>query len=117
MNPRERILAILNRQPVDRVPVELWYTPEIAGALRNRFGVQDDFITGQALGLDKIVCDFMDYKTGGGGRMRGFPPNNGVFWGGGSQPTTLLPNHWNEIFNFGYSFHSPSTSWEKATSG
>jgi uroporphyrinogen decarboxylase len=68
MNPRQRIMATLNRQPVDRLPVDLWHTPEIAVALRKHFGVQDDFATWQALGLDKIVWDFMDYKTDGGER-------------------------------------------------
>jgi uroporphyrinogen decarboxylase len=68
MNSRERILAVLNRQPVDRLPVDLWHTPEIAAALREHFGVRDDFAMWQALGLDKIVWDFMDYKTDGGER-------------------------------------------------
>lgn len=36
MNSRERILAVLNRQPVDRLPVDLWYTPEI-GAIVEGF--------------------------------------------------------------------------------
>src|SRR5512140_3789086 len=68
MNSRERVLAILNRQPVDRLPVDLWHTPEIAAALRAHFGVQDDFAMWQALGLDKIVWDFMEYKTDGSQR-------------------------------------------------
>lgn len=63
MYSRERILATLNRQPVDRLPVDLWHTPEIAAALRRHFGVEDDFAMWQALGLDKIVWDFMEYKT------------------------------------------------------
>jgi len=29
MNSNERILAVLNRQPMDRLPVDLWHTPEI----------------------------------------------------------------------------------------
>ena len=57
MTPKERILAILNRQPVDRLPVDLWHTPEIAAALRNHFKVADDFAMWRALGLDKIVWD------------------------------------------------------------
>lgn len=68
MTPKERILAVLNRQPVDRLPVDLWHVPEIAVALRRHFGVQDDFEMWRALGLDKIVWDFMDYKTDGGER-------------------------------------------------
>jgi uroporphyrinogen decarboxylase len=66
MTPKERILAILNRQPVDRIPVDLWHTPEIAAALRRHFGVADDFAMWRALGLDKIVWDFIDYQTEAG---------------------------------------------------
>ncbi len=68
MNSKERILAVLNRQPVDRLPVDLWHTPEIAAALRRHFGVADDFDMWRALGLDKVVWDFMDYRTDAGER-------------------------------------------------
>lgn len=71
MTPRERILATLNRQPTDRTPVDLWHTPEIAAALRQRLGVADDFALWRALGLDKIVWDFMDYRTDAGERAGG----------------------------------------------
>ena len=71
MTPKERILAILNRQPVDRLPVDLWHTPEIAAALRNHVQVADDFAMWRALGLDKIVWDFMDYRTEAGERAGG----------------------------------------------
>lgn len=68
MTPRERVLAVLNRQPVDRLPVDLWHTPEIAAALRQHFGVADDLAMWRALHLDKIVWDFMDYKMDAGER-------------------------------------------------
>jgi uroporphyrinogen decarboxylase len=71
LTPKERILAVLNRQPVDRLPVDLWHTPEISAALRRHFGVTDDFAMWQALGLDKIVWDFMDYQTDAGERAGG----------------------------------------------
>ena len=71
MTPKERILAVFNRQPVDRLPVDLWLTPEIAAALRNHFNVADDFAMWRALGLDKIVWDFMDYRTEAGERAGG----------------------------------------------
>lgn len=71
MTPKERILALLNRQPVDRLPVDLWHTPEIAAALRAHFNVPDDFAMWHALGLDKIVWDFMDYRTDAGERAGG----------------------------------------------
>ena len=66
MSPKERILAILNRQPVDRIPIDLWHTPEIATLLRQHFGVADDLSLYRAMNLDKIVWDFMEYKTAAG---------------------------------------------------
>jgi uroporphyrinogen decarboxylase len=68
MTPKERVLAVLNRQPVDRLPVDLWHTPEIAAALRTHFKVADDFAMWHALGLDKIVWNFIDYRTDEGER-------------------------------------------------
>ena len=55
MNARERVLAILNREPVDRIPVDIWYTQEIAQVLKRHFGVDDDLALWRALGVDKIV--------------------------------------------------------------
>jgi len=63
MTPKERILAVLCRQPVDRLPIDLWHTPEIGAALRKHCGVEDDLTLYKKLGLDKIVWDFIDYKT------------------------------------------------------
>ena len=68
MTPKNRVLAILHRQPVDRLPVDLWHTPEIAAGLCQHFGVADDFSMWRALGLDKIVWDFIDYRTDRGER-------------------------------------------------
>ncbi len=70
MNAKERILAILDRRPVDRLPVDLWHTPEIAAALRDHFGVQDDLAMYRALGLDKIVWVFMEYQGEQGEKTR-----------------------------------------------
>lgn len=63
MKPKERILAVLDRRPVDRIPVDLWHTPEIGAALRAHFGVDDDLAMYDALGLDKIVWAFVDYAS------------------------------------------------------
>lgn len=71
MTHKERILATLDRRPVDRLPVDLWHTPEVAAALRKHCGVSTDFEMWKALGLDKIVWDFMDYKTDAGQRAGG----------------------------------------------
>jgi uroporphyrinogen decarboxylase len=71
MTPRERILAILNRRPVDRLPVDLWHTPEIGEILRQHCGVTDDLEVYRSLGLDKIVWVFMDYLDADGERTGG----------------------------------------------
>lgn len=55
MNSRQRVLNILNRKDVDRIPVDLWYTPEVAAALKEHFKVDSDLAFYKALGLDKIV--------------------------------------------------------------
>ena len=68
MTHRERILAILDRRPVDRLPVDLWHTPEIGEMLRRHFGVADDLGLYKAMKLDKIVWNFMDYRTDAGER-------------------------------------------------
>jgi uroporphyrinogen decarboxylase len=68
MTPRERVLAVLDRQRVDRLPVDLWHAPEVAAALRRHFGVGDDLSMWQALGLDKIVWDFIEYRAEDGDR-------------------------------------------------
>lgn len=61
-------MAILDRKPVDRIPVDLWHTPEVAAALRAHFAAADDFAMWRALGLDKVVWDFMDYRMPEGDR-------------------------------------------------
>jgi uroporphyrinogen decarboxylase len=68
MTPRERILAVLSRQPVDRLPVDLWHAPEVAAALRRHVGAADDLAMWQALGLDKIAWDFLEYRAEDGDR-------------------------------------------------
>lgn len=68
MGARERVLAVLDRRPTDRTPVDLWHTPEVTAALRAHFGVADDFEMWRALGLDKIVWVFMDYRPADGER-------------------------------------------------
>ena len=68
MTPKQRILAVLQRKPVDRLPVDLWHTPEVGEMLRTHFAVSDDLALYKAMGLDKIVWVFMDYKTDAGER-------------------------------------------------
>jgi len=83
MNSRERILAILNRKPVDRIPVDLWYTPQVGQMLQEHFGSSDDLDLYKAIGLDKIVWVFMDYKSESG-------QTEGAQAGAGAQGTRTM---------------------------
>jgi uroporphyrinogen decarboxylase len=42
MNARERMLAAINREPVDRVPTDFWGTAEVRQRLLERFGTWED---------------------------------------------------------------------------
>ena len=61
MTARERVLATINRKPTDRIPVDVWVTPEVLDALRAHTGVQDELEVYQKLGVDKIVWTFPGY--------------------------------------------------------
>lgn len=53
MNSRERVLAAIDRRPVDRVPTDIWATQEVWNALQARFGTEEEIR--QALHIDGIV--------------------------------------------------------------
>ncbi|HBG27911.1 MAG: hypothetical protein A2Y10_16450 [Planctomycetes bacterium GWF2_41_51] len=61
MNPRERVLAILNGEKPDRIPVDLWYTGEIADDLKKHFHVNSDLELYKSMQLDKIVWVMAGY--------------------------------------------------------
>jgi len=63
MTPRERILAVLGRRPVDRVPVDVWLTPEVLASLQKHIGEADELELYRKLGVDKIVWIFPGYGT------------------------------------------------------
>ena len=63
MNAHERILATLNRQPVDRVPVDIWLTPEVLDSLRQYTGEEDEYTVYRKLGVDKIAWIFPGYHS------------------------------------------------------
>lgn len=43
MTSRERILAAINHQPLDRIPTDIWATPEVWAKLKKHFGQNADF--------------------------------------------------------------------------
>jgi uroporphyrinogen decarboxylase len=51
MNRRERVTAALKRQPVDRVPVYMWFHPRTADHLAEVLGIPASYV-GEAMGND-----------------------------------------------------------------
>jgi len=52
MTPRERWKAVLNREPVDRVPCDIWATPEVFDKLCKYLGCEDRWAVIDKLGID-----------------------------------------------------------------
>ncbi|AKJ63613.1 uroporphyrinogen decarboxylase family protein [Kiritimatiella glycovorans] len=65
MNARERVLAVLNRETPDRVPVDLWLAPELVEKFKRRLEVGDELDIYRELDVDKIAWLGIPYK----GRM------------------------------------------------
>jgi uroporphyrinogen decarboxylase len=55
MNHRERILAAVRHQPVDRWPTDIWATPEVFARLRAHLGVSTNIEVYDALDIDGII--------------------------------------------------------------
>jgi uroporphyrinogen decarboxylase len=61
MNHRERILAAIHHQPVDRFPTDIWATPEAWAKLTSHFKTQDALEIYNRLGIDTIIHIGPDY--------------------------------------------------------
>lgn len=70
MTSRERTIATIKREPVDRVPVDVWLTPEILASLLRHTGENDEYELYRNMGVDKIAWIFPGYCTDK------FDPNN-----------------------------------------
>jgi uroporphyrinogen decarboxylase len=55
MNHRERILAVLRHQPVDRLPTDIWATSEVWCKLRAALGVSSNLEVYDCLDIDGIM--------------------------------------------------------------
>ncbi|MHB1356051.1 MAG: uroporphyrinogen decarboxylase family protein [Anaerolineae bacterium] len=55
MNHRERILAAIHHQPVDRLPTDIWATPEVWQKLRVYFNVDDNLEVYDKLDIDGMM--------------------------------------------------------------
>ena len=71
MNPRERVLAVLNGESTDRIPVDIWYTDEVGSELKKYYNVANDLDLYDAMGVDKIVWIFPGYKESEDGQASG----------------------------------------------
>jgi len=63
MGPKERILAVLNCEAVDRLPVDIWHTDEVLHMLMGHYGATDDLDLYQRMGVDKVVWVFPIYNA------------------------------------------------------
>ena len=55
LTPRQRILAAINHQPVDRLPTDIWATNEVWAALFEHFGTDSRVAVYDHLGIDGII--------------------------------------------------------------
>ncbi|MEM2002630.1 MAG: uroporphyrinogen decarboxylase family protein [Candidatus Methanomethylicaceae archaeon] len=62
MTPRERVLAAISHEKVDKVPCDFWGTPEVVAMLKRYFGISEELELWTKLGVDKIV-DLTPYHT------------------------------------------------------
>ena len=62
MNARERVLAVLNRETPDRVPVDIWLVPELVEKFKAYLGVDNELDIYRKLDVDKIAWLGIPYK-------------------------------------------------------
>jgi uroporphyrinogen decarboxylase len=59
MNSRERILAVMNHETTDRVPTDIWATPEVLNNLKKHFGHNTDIY--EVLHIDGMATIGAEY--------------------------------------------------------
>lgn len=55
-------MAVLNREPVDRLPVDIWLVPELVAKCKKQLGVTDELDVYRTLDVDKIAWVGPAYK-------------------------------------------------------
>ena len=83
MSSKERVLCTLNHEEPDRVPFEMWYTPEVEKKMMAEFGIEDPFDLKVALGYDWLVA-FKGICTG-------------FYWGTSKDYVDAWGIHWREV--------------------
>ena len=95
MNPRERMLAVLNHEVPDRVPTDIWAVPEVWEKLRAHFGAGTDIR--EALHIDRIASVWPEYC---GPPLPEAPPDETVnFWGMRSKRLTFDHGEYHEMYH------------------
>ncbi|NPV06994.1 MAG: uroporphyrinogen-III decarboxylase-like protein [Anaerolineae bacterium] len=61
MTRRERVLAAIERRPLDRLPTDMWATPEVSARLQRLFGCADMMGVWDCLDVDGIVSIGPEY--------------------------------------------------------
>jgi uroporphyrinogen decarboxylase len=74
MNRRERVLAAIERKPLDRIPTDIWATGEVRAKLQEHFGPDADVI--EELGIDGFAGAGPEYV----GPTKEYPGHDPV-WG------------------------------------
>jgi uroporphyrinogen decarboxylase len=80
ITPRERVRRAVRHERTDRVPLDMWWTPETGAKLRAHFGVDNDEGIRDSLGLD-MVWLWAEYDG-----VSPAPPEPGIklsYWGFG----------------------------------
>lgn len=95
MNGKERVLATLQRQPVDRTPIDCWlYQRQFVEKLAAEYGPREQFL--DEFNVD-IFVGFVPYPNQLGHRVD-VTELNGVVLGDPHDPKWLQHNDWNEDF-------------------
>lgn len=55
MKPRERILAVIDHKPVDKIPTDYWATPEVTERVMKELKVTNELELWKTLKIDKII--------------------------------------------------------------
>ncbi|TFG68089.1 MAG: uroporphyrinogen-III decarboxylase-like protein [Anaerolineales bacterium] len=94
MNNRERMLAAIHHQPVDRIPTDIWATPEVWAKLQTHFGADVD--VRDALHIDGMNSIAPIYQ---GPDLPKIPSNETVdFWGIRKRRTQYATGTYDEQF-------------------
>lgn len=89
MTHRERILAAIDRKPVDKIPLDYWGTGEMTTKLMKALGAEDEMQLWGILGLDKIIGAGASYV---GPELKSTEGNWKDIWGVEYKPVSYANN-------------------------